>query len=81
MKDILKKRRCLSHRRYVEHRMAQLQTEIFNDAMATGKVNLEKRQQLLKYRAHLNHLRQLKYNQYLILFKNTLNQKIWCLKH
>lgn len=42
MKDILKKRRCLSHRRYVEHRMAQLQTEIFNDAMATGKVNLKK---------------------------------------
>jgi len=24
--------------------------------MATGKVNLEKRQQLLKYRTHLNHL-------------------------
>ena len=70
MKEILKKRRCLSHRRYVEHRMAQLQTEIFNDAMATGKVNLEKRQQLLKYRTHLNNLWQIKYNQYLILFKN-----------
>ena len=56
MKEILNKRRRLSHRRYVEHRMAQLQTEIFNDAMATGKVNLEKRQQLLKYRTHLNHL-------------------------
>ena len=56
MRDILKKRRCLSHRRYVEHRMAQLQSEIFNDAMATGKVNLEKRQQLLKYRTHLNNL-------------------------
>ena len=53
MKEILKKRRCLSHRRYVEHRMAQLQTEIFNDAMATGKVNLEKRQQLLKYRNYI----------------------------
>jgi hypothetical protein len=56
MKDIIKKRRCLSHRRYVEHRMAQLQTEIFNDAMATGVVNLEKRKQLLKYRTHLNNL-------------------------
>ena len=56
MKDILKKRRCLSHRRYVEHRMAQLQTEIFNDAMATGIVNLEKRKQLLKYRTHLKNL-------------------------
>ena len=56
MKEILKKRRCLSHRRYVEYRMAQLQTEIFNDAMATGKVNLEKRQQLLKYKEHLRNL-------------------------
>ena len=56
MRELLKKRRCLSHRRYVEHRMAQLQSEIFNDAMATGKVNLEKRQQLLKYRTHLNNL-------------------------
>jgi hypothetical protein len=56
MKNILKKRRCLSHRRYVEHRMAQLQSEIFNDAMATGIVNLEKRKQLLKYRTHLKHL-------------------------
>ena len=56
MKEILKKRRCLSHRRYVEHRMAQLQTEIFNDAMATGVVNLEKRKQLLKYKNHLKHL-------------------------
>jgi len=56
MKEILKKRRCLSHRRYVEHRMAELSSEIFEDAMATGKVNLEKRQQLLKYKTHLKHL-------------------------
>ena len=56
MKEMLKKRRCLSHRRYVEHRMAELQTEIFNDAMATGEVNLEKRQQLLKYKEHLRNL-------------------------
>ena len=48
MKELMKKRRCMSHRKYVTHRMAELQTEIFNDAMATGKVNLEKRQQLLK---------------------------------
>ena len=56
MKDLMKKRRCLSHRRYVTNRMAELQSEIFNDAMATGKVNLEKRQQLLKYKQHLKHL-------------------------
>ena len=56
MKEMLKKRRCLSHRRYVEHRMAQLQSEIFNDAMATGVVNLEKRKQLLKYKEHLKNL-------------------------
>ncbi len=56
MKKFIKKRRCLSHRRYVTHRMAELQNEIFEDAMATGKVNLEKRQQLLKYKEHLKHL-------------------------
>jgi len=56
MKDILKKRRCLSHRKYVTKRMAELQNEIFADAMSTGIVNLEKRQQLLKYRTHLKNL-------------------------
>ena len=56
MKELLKKRRCLSHKRYVAHRMAELQQELFSDAMATGKVNLEKRQQLLKYKQHLKHL-------------------------
>jgi hypothetical protein len=56
MKEILKKRRCLSHRRYVEHRMAELSNEIFEDAIATGIVNLEKRKQLLKYRTHLKNL-------------------------
>ena len=56
MKELIKKRRCLSHRKYVTHRMAELSNEIFEDAMATGKVNLEKRQQLLKYRTHLKHL-------------------------
>jgi hypothetical protein len=38
--------------------------------MATGKVNLEKRKQLLKYKEHLRNLWQTKQNQYLILFKN-----------
>ena len=52
----MKKRRCLSHRKYVTHRMAELSTEIFEDAIATGKVNLEKRKQLLKYRTHLKNL-------------------------
>ena len=56
MKELIKKRRCLSHRKYVTHRMAELSNEIFEDAMATGKVNLEKRQQLLKYKEHLKHL-------------------------
>ena len=56
MKEMLKKRRCLSHRRYVTKRMAELQNEIFTDAMATGIVNLEKRKQLLKYKEHLKNL-------------------------
>ena len=56
MKEFIKRRRCLSHRRYVTKRMAELQNEIFQDAIATGKVNLEKRQQLLKYKEHLKHL-------------------------
>jgi hypothetical protein len=55
MKEFMKRRRCLSHRRYVTKRMAELQNEIFQDAIATGKVNLEKRQQLLKYKEHLKH--------------------------
>ena len=56
MKELVKRRRCLSHRKYVTHRMAELSNEIFEDAMATGKVNLEKRQQLLKYKEYLKHL-------------------------
>ena len=56
MIDLIKKRRCMSHRRYVTHRMAELSSEIFEDAMATGKVNLEKRNQLLKYKEHLKHI-------------------------
>ena len=60
MKEILKKRRCLSHRRYVKHRMAELSSEILEDAIATGTVNLEKRKQLLKYKEHLRNLWQKK---------------------
>ena len=56
MKELLNRRRCLSHRKYVSHRMAELQNEIFQDAMATGLVNMEKRRQLLKYKEHLKHL-------------------------
>lgn len=50
------KRRCLSHRRYVSHRMQELQNEIFQEAIDTGLVNMEKRKQLLKYKEHLRNL-------------------------
>ena len=36
--------------------MAELSNEIFEDAIATGKVNLEKRKQLLKYKEYLRNL-------------------------
>ena len=52
----MKKRRCLSHKRYVSYRMQELQNEIFQEAMDTGIVNLEKRKQLLKYKNHLKHI-------------------------
>jgi len=52
----MKKRRCLSHKRYVAYRMQELQNEIFQEAMDTGIVNLEKRKQLLKYKTHLKHI-------------------------
>ncbi len=56
MKEFIKKRRCLSHKRYVRHAMARLHSEIFKDAMATGIVNLEKRKQLLKYKDYYEKL-------------------------
>ena len=31
MKELMKKRRCLSHRKYVTHRMAELSNEIEED--------------------------------------------------
>ena len=56
MKEIFKKRRCFRHKKYVSHRMAQLQNELCQEAIDTGLVNLEKRQQLLKYKEHLKNL-------------------------
>ena len=50
------KRRCWKHKRYVGQSMAQLQNELCQEAINTGIVNLEKRQQLLKYKEHLKHL-------------------------
>ncbi len=37
-------------------RMAQLQNELCQEAIDTGIVNLEKRQQLLKYKEHLRNV-------------------------
>jgi hypothetical protein len=47
MKELIKKRRCMRHKKYVRQRMAELQSELCQEAINTGKVNLEKRQQLL----------------------------------
>ena len=54
--NIAKKRRCLSHKAYVRHVMAQLTSEIAQDAITTGKVNLEKRKKLLKYKDYYEKL-------------------------
>ena len=53
---IAKKRRCLSHKAYVRHAMAQLTSEIANEAIATGKVDLEKRKKLLRYKDYYEKL-------------------------
>ena len=57
MKQFIIKRRCFKHKKYVSQRMAQLQNELCQEAIDTGVVNLEKRQQLLKYKEHLKHLK------------------------
>ena len=49
-------RRYVRHIKYVSVRMAQLQMELCHEAIETGKVNLEKRKQLLKYKEHLRNL-------------------------
>ncbi len=46
----------MKHRRYVARRMAEIQTELCREAIATGVVNLQKREILLKYKEHLKHL-------------------------
>jgi hypothetical protein len=54
--NIAKKRRCLSHKAYVRHAMAQLTSEIANEAIATGKVDLKKRKKLLRYKNYYEKL-------------------------
>ena len=54
--NIAKKRRCLSHKAYVRHAMAQLTSEIAQDAITTGKVDLEKRKKLLRYKNYYEKL-------------------------
>jgi len=54
--QIAKKRRCLSHKSYVRHMMAELQNDIAIDAIHTGKVNLEKRKLFLKYKNYYEKL-------------------------
>ena len=56
MKEFIKKRRCLSHKRYVKHAMAKLTSEIAQDAIATGIVDLDKRKKLLKYKNYYEKL-------------------------
>ena len=56
MKELIKKRRCLSHKRYVKHAMAILTSEIAQDAIATGVVDLDKRKKLLKYKNYYEKL-------------------------
>ena len=57
MKELIKKRRCMRHKKYVRQRMAELQSELCKEAITTGKVNLEKRQQLLKYKSHYEYFK------------------------
>ena len=56
MKEFIKKRRCLSHKRYIREAMAKLTSEIANEAIATGTVDLEKRKKLLKYKDYYEKL-------------------------
>ena len=54
--NIAKKRRCLSHKAYVRDAMAKLTSEIANEAIATGTVDLEKRKKLLRYKDYYEKL-------------------------
>ena len=53
---IAKKRRCLSHKSYVRHMMAELQNDIAKEAINTGIVDLEKRKLFLKYKNYYEKL-------------------------
>ena len=55
MKQFIKKRRCIRHKKYVAARMAELQMEICKEAIENGVVNERKRSQLFKYREHLEY--------------------------
>ena len=57
VKQFITKRRCWRHKKYVSQRMANLQNELCQEAIQTGKVNLEKRQQLLKYKSHYEYFK------------------------
>ena len=54
--QIAKKRRCLSHKSYVRHMMAELQNDIAKEAINTGIVDLEKRKLFLKYKNYYEKL-------------------------
>ena len=54
--QIAKKRRCLSHKSYVRHVMADLQNDIARHAITTGTVDLEKRKLFLKYKNYYEKL-------------------------
>ena len=56
VKQIVKKRRCLSHKYYVKHKMAEIQSDIARDAINTGKVDLNKRKLFLKYKNYYEKL-------------------------
>ena len=47
----------MGHKKYVRQRMAELQSELRQEAINTGKVNLEKRQQVLKYKSHYEYFK------------------------
>lgn len=56
LKRFFIRRRYARHIKYVSVRMAHLQMELCHEAIETGKVNLEKRKQLLKYKTHIQYL-------------------------
>ncbi len=56
LNQIAKKRRCLSHKSYVRHVMADLQNDIARHAITTGTVDLEKRKLFLKYKNYYEKL-------------------------